>query len=52
MDEPSPREPKDRPGETLGALVEAVPAVIYEAEPGAGGAWHYVSGHLHTLLGY
>ena len=33
-------------------LVEAIPAVIYEAEPGAEGAWRYVSGHIRTLLGY
>jgi PAS domain S-box-containing protein len=32
-------------------LVEAVPAVIYEAEPGPEGRWHYVSPQLEGLLG-
>ncbi|MEA2311649.1 MAG: hypothetical protein QOE28_1617, partial [Solirubrobacteraceae bacterium] len=33
-------------------LVERVPAVVYEAEPGADGRWHYVSPYIGTLLGY
>jgi PAS domain S-box-containing protein len=33
-------------------LVEAIPAVIYEAEPGREGRWRYVSAHIQTLLGY
>ncbi len=38
--------------EALSDLVEALPAVIYQAEPGREGAWRYVSAHVETLLGY
>jgi diguanylate cyclase (GGDEF)-like protein/PAS domain S-box-containing protein len=34
------------------ALVERLPAIVYEAEPGAHGLWLYVSGFVETLLGY
>jgi diguanylate cyclase (GGDEF)-like protein/PAS domain S-box-containing protein len=33
-------------------LVERLPAVVYEAEPGAEGRWLYVSGFVETLLGF
>ena len=33
-------------------LVERVPAMVYEAEPGADGRWRYVSALVETLLGY
>src|SRR4051812_6499534 len=33
-------------------LVERLPAIVYEAEPGPNGAWLYVSGFVETLLGY
>ena len=33
-------------------LVERLPAIVYEAEPGAEGLWLYVSGFVETLLGY
>src|SRR3954453_1577495 len=33
-------------------LVERVPAVVYEAEPGADGRWRYVSPYVETMLGY
>src|SRR3954453_8248807 len=33
-------------------LVERVPAVGYEAQPGVEGRWRYVSPHVETLLGY
>jgi len=33
-------------------LVERLPAIVYEAEPGPEGAWRYVSGFVETLLGY
>ncbi|WP_448631741.1 PAS domain-containing protein [Cellulomonas soli] len=33
-------------------LVERVPAVVYISEPGASGAWHYVSPQLERMLGY
>ena len=36
----------------LRALVERIPAVVYEAEPGADGRWHYVSPYVETMLGY
>ncbi len=38
--------------EALSDLVQALPAVIYEAEPGKEGAWNYVSAHIEALLGY
>jgi diguanylate cyclase (GGDEF)-like protein/PAS domain S-box-containing protein len=33
-------------------LVERVPAVVYEAEPGVAGRWRYVSPYVSTLLGF
>jgi diguanylate cyclase (GGDEF)-like protein/PAS domain S-box-containing protein len=33
-------------------LVERVPAVTYVAEPGADGAWRYVSPQIEVMLGY
>src|SRR5688500_14203194 len=33
-------------------LVERLPAIVYEAEPGAEGLWLYVSGFVGRLLGY
>ena len=33
-------------------LVERLPAIVYEAEPGQEGLWLYVSGFVETLLGY
>lgn len=38
--------------ERFRGLLEAIPAVVYEAEPRADGAWHYVSGQIRALLGY
>jgi PAS domain S-box-containing protein len=47
------RRDPDGPGfEALRALVDALPAVVYEAEPGRDGAWSNVSAHIETLLGY
>jgi PAS domain S-box-containing protein len=44
---------QEGPGfEALSDLVEALPAVIYEAEPGRDGEWCYVSAHIEALLGY
>jgi len=40
-----------RTGERFKELIEAVPAVIYEAEPGLDAPWHYVSPQLEWLLG-
>jgi PAS domain S-box-containing protein len=40
-----------RTGERLKDLIEAVPAVIYEAEPGLDAPWHYVSPQLEWLVG-
>jgi len=34
------------------SLVEDVPAVMYLAEFGADGRWHYASPYIHTLLGW
>lgn len=33
-------------------LVERVPSVVYVAEPGAAGRWHYVSPQIETMLGF
>ena len=33
-------------------LVERVPAVVYAAEPGATGRWHYVSSQIEAMLGF
>ncbi|MGH2867577.1 MAG: putative bifunctional diguanylate cyclase/phosphodiesterase [Solirubrobacteraceae bacterium] len=33
-------------------LLQRVPAVLYTADPGAGGAWHYVSPQIETILGF
>jgi diguanylate cyclase (GGDEF)-like protein/PAS domain S-box-containing protein len=33
-------------------LVERLPAVVYEAEPGAEGLWLFVSGFIERMLGY
>ena len=33
-------------------LVERLPAIVYEAEPGADGQWLYVSGFVENLLGF
>ncbi|HJV05469.1 MAG TPA: PAS domain S-box protein, partial [Actinomycetota bacterium] len=33
-------------------LVERLPAIVYVAEPGAEGTWHYVSPQVKPLLGY
>ncbi len=33
-------------------LVERVPAVVYVAEPGAAGTWHYVSPQIERMLGF
>jgi len=33
-------------------LVERVPAVVYLAEPGPAGRWHYVSPQIERLLGF
>ena len=33
-------------------LIEAVPAIVYVAELGAGSLWHYVSPQVETILGY
>jgi PAS domain S-box-containing protein len=33
-------------------LIESIPGVVYEAEPGRDGAWSYVSPQIEGLLGY
>jgi len=33
-------------------LVERVPAVVYVAEPGPAGVWHYVSPQIERMLGF
>ncbi|MDX6638096.1 MAG: hypothetical protein QOJ01_1607 [Solirubrobacterales bacterium] len=45
--DPPPAESAAR----LGALIEAAPAVIYEAETGLDARWRYISPQLHGLIG-
>lgn len=52
MDNGGPRGQEGPSANALDGLLEAVPAVIYEAEPGREGAWRYVSAHIEKLLGY
>lgn len=33
-------------------LIEKMPIVVYIAEPGVSGPWHYVSPHVETITGY
>jgi PAS domain S-box-containing protein len=33
-------------------LVERLPAIVYVAEPGASGRWHYASPQVESMLGY
>jgi PAS domain S-box-containing protein len=42
------REAEDR----YRTLVERLPAITYVAELGAGGAWHYVSPQIESILGF
>jgi PAS domain S-box-containing protein len=42
------RDSEDRHRE----LIERIPAVVYEAKPGAARHWSYVSPQIETLLGY
>lgn len=53
---PVPREGLERAlariSERYRELVEHLPAVVYEAEPGPGGAFRYVSPQIEELLGY
>jgi PAS domain S-box-containing protein len=44
-------EALERTGERFRELLEAVPAVIYEAEPGLDANWHYISPQLRWLTG-
>lgn len=34
------------------ALIESLPAIVYVAEPGEQGAWHYISPQVEPMLGY
>jgi diguanylate cyclase (GGDEF)-like protein/PAS domain S-box-containing protein len=49
-DEPA----SDGPGEVSSgeALIESLPAIVYVAEPGEHGAWHYISPQVERMLGY
>ena len=33
-------------------LLERVPAILYTADPGGDGRWHYVSPQIHEILGF
>ena len=40
-------EPPDYPG-----LLQRVPAIVFSADPGGSGRWHYVSPKIEAILGY
>jgi PAS domain S-box-containing protein len=42
----------DTPEEGYRELIEQIPVVVYESEPGVQGAWRYISPQIETLLGY
>jgi len=39
-------------GQDYRRLVERLPVIVYSAEPGAEGRWHYVSPQVEDILGY
>ncbi|MGH2857674.1 MAG: diguanylate cyclase domain-containing protein, partial [Solirubrobacteraceae bacterium] len=50
-----PRTPSDdrgTPGPDYPGLLRQVPAVLYTADPGELGAWHYVSPQIEQVLGF
>jgi PAS domain S-box-containing protein len=51
LDHTQALEALERTGRRFKDLLEAVPAVIYEAEVGANGRWRYVSPQLRWILG-
>jgi diguanylate cyclase (GGDEF)-like protein/PAS domain S-box-containing protein len=56
----SPKPGRPRPGVPAATdtaleqrgLLQRVPAILYAADPGAGGAWRYVSPQIETILGF
>jgi diguanylate cyclase (GGDEF)-like protein/PAS domain S-box-containing protein len=38
--------------DTSGPLLERVPAILYTADAGGDGRWHYVSPQIHEILGF
>ncbi|MBK5232705.1 MAG: EAL domain-containing protein [Thermoleophilia bacterium] len=41
-----------RTDEEIRGLIEAVPAIVYSAEMGESGRWHFVSPQIELILGY
>ncbi|MBK8295603.1 MAG: EAL domain-containing protein [Solirubrobacterales bacterium] len=41
-----------RTDEAIRGLIEAVPAIVYTAEMGESGHWHFVSPQIEAILGY
>lgn len=55
---PGPAAPENRPGPEeidprgFENLIDTVPAILYSAEMGKSGRWHYVSPQIERILGY
>ena len=53
--DPTPLPGPERPGQVTPnypELLEQVPAIVYVADPGDDGLWHYVSPQIRAILGY
>jgi diguanylate cyclase (GGDEF)-like protein/PAS domain S-box-containing protein len=48
---PAPTSPPGPPGPDTG-LLQRVPAILYIADAGESGPWHYVSPQIEVILGY
>jgi diguanylate cyclase (GGDEF)-like protein/PAS domain S-box-containing protein len=51
-DQPSSPAPPDALAADYARLLERVPAIIYIADTGDAGRWHYVSPQIQAILGY
>ena len=47
-----PAPPSRREPTTQRLLLERVPAILYTADAGADGRWHYVSPQIEAILGF
>jgi diguanylate cyclase (GGDEF)-like protein/PAS domain S-box-containing protein len=50
-DQPTPGGSENLAGD-YGGLLERVPAILYVADVGAAGRWHFVSSQIETILGF
>jgi diguanylate cyclase (GGDEF)-like protein/PAS domain S-box-containing protein len=51
-DQSGPRPGADPPGADYPGLLAQVPAILYTADTGADGRWHYVSPQIEAILGF